>query len=254
MHLLTLNKHSTHFWREGLWKKLKDYHITGKCHTLIKNMYNNIKSKISTHNGTTDYFPCTIGVRQGENLSPFLFSIYLNDLEHYLNSHQVTGIICDAEGEQLRTYLKLFILLFADDTVLLSENKTDLQNALNIFESFCGEWKLTVNIEKTKVLVFGRGKQPKNETFTYKDKPLATTNEYKYLGIVLSRSGSFKNAIKHITEQANKAMFSLLKKIRILNLPIELQIDLFNKMVKPVLLYGCKLWGLVTQNHLKEFS
>ena len=113
---------------------------------------------------------------------------------------------------------------------------------------------MTVNIEKTKVLVFGRGKQPKNETFTYKDKPLATTNEYKYLGIVLSRSGSFKNAIKHITEQANKAMFSLLKKIRILNLPIELKIDLFNKMVKPVLLYGCKLWGIGNTEPLERIQ
>ena len=148
-------------WREGLWKKLKDYHINGKCHTLIKNMYNNIKSKISTYNDTTEYFPCTIGVRQGVNLSPFLFSIYLNDLEHYLNNHQVAGIICEAEDKQLRTYLKLFILLSAHDTVLLSKNKTYLQNALNIFKTYWEEWKLTINIEKTKVLVFRRGKHPK---------------------------------------------------------------------------------------------
>lgn len=38
-------------------------------------------------------------------------------------------------------------------------------------------------------------------------------------------------------------MFSLLRKIRDLNLQYDLQIDLFNKTVKPILLYGCELWG-----------
>ena len=36
----------------------------------------------------------------------------------------------------------------------------------------------------------------------------------------------------------------LLKKIRTLSLPIDIQIDLFNKTVKPILLYGCELWGI----------
>lgn len=38
-------------------------------------------------------------------------------------------------------------------------------------------------------------------------------------------------------------MFSLLRKIRILNLPLEIQIQLFDKMIKPILLYGCEIWG-----------
>ena len=32
----------------------------------------------------SDYFPCNVGVRQGENLSPLLFSIYLNDLKDFI--------------------------------------------------------------------------------------------------------------------------------------------------------------------------
>ena len=48
---------------------------------------------------------------------------------------------------------------------------------------------------------------------------------------------------KYLSEQANKAMFSLLRKIRNLNLPISLQIDLFDKMIKPILLYGSEIHG-----------
>ena len=67
--------------------------------------------------------------------------------------------------------------------------------------------------------------------------------EYKYLGIYLSKSGSYLNCKKHVAEQANNAMFALMRKIRVLNLPIEMQIDLFNKLIKPILLYDSEIWA-----------
>ena len=79
--------------------------------------------------------------------------------------------------------------------------------------------------------------------FLYNNSELEITNDYKYLEIYLARSGSFNQAKKHIAEQANKALFSLLRKIRNLNLPYDLQIDLFNKTVKSILLYGSEIWG-----------
>ena len=49
--------------------------------------------------------------------------------------------------------------------------------------------------------------------------------------------------IQCIANQATRAMFSLLKKARDLLLPIDLQIELFQKTIKPILLYGCEVWG-----------
>ena len=63
-------------WRAGLWRKLIENGINGKCFDFIYNMYKDIKSKITTSKGSTNFFSCNIGVRQGENLSPFLFSIF----------------------------------------------------------------------------------------------------------------------------------------------------------------------------------
>ena len=71
-------------WRDGLWSKLVQYRINGKCFKVIHNFYKDIKSKVMTKEGTSNYFSCNVGVRQGENLSPFLFSIFLNDLETHL--------------------------------------------------------------------------------------------------------------------------------------------------------------------------
>ena len=113
---------------------------------------------------------------------------------------------------------------------------------LNLIEQYCDQWELTVDISKTKILIFSSGRHARNLHFLFKGKEVDIVSEYKYLGIYLSRSGYFLNCKKHIAEQASIAMFALLRKIRVLNLPIEMQIDLFNKLIKPILLYGCEIW------------
>ena len=62
-------------WRTGLWRKLLGYGISGKCFNVIHNMYKDSKSRISLNCEKSDYFPCQIGVRQGENLSPLLLEV-----------------------------------------------------------------------------------------------------------------------------------------------------------------------------------
>lgn len=230
-------------WRLGLWKKLIKEGITGKCFTLISNLYKDIKSQVVTSEGNTAFFDCNIGVRQGENLSPILFTFYLNDLENFLARRNVNGISCNVLTDETSLYFKLLILLYADDTVLFSDNCEDLQYALNVFDEYCKKWHLHVNVSKTKIVIFGRGRLPTKFKFIFQQSEIEITNEYKYLGINLGRSGSFIAAKKHLAEQANKALFSLLKKIRNLNLPYDIQIDMFNKMIKPILLYGCEAWG-----------
>ena len=82
----------------------------------------------------------------------FLFSIYINDLEEYLLRNGVNGFNCpNAVTENyMFSVLKLFILLYADDTVLLSESANDLQHALDVFSDYCDVWKLHVNNYKNQ--------------------------------------------------------------------------------------------------------
>jgi hypothetical protein len=79
-------------WREALWYTLLLNNINGKMYRLILNMYDNIKSCVVYNYCKSDFFRCENGVRQVENLSPFLFSIFLNDLESYLQSKDVSGL------------------------------------------------------------------------------------------------------------------------------------------------------------------
>ena len=73
--------------RASLWVKLLNTNLSGKVITVIKNMYSAAKSCVRVDNRLSDYFSCNVGVRQGENLSPLLFAIYLNDLESYFRDN-----------------------------------------------------------------------------------------------------------------------------------------------------------------------
>lgn len=64
-------------WRAGLWSKRMKYNIDRKLFNTIRNMYSDIKSCVSINGDMSGFFQCTAGLRQGETLSPVLFSIFL---------------------------------------------------------------------------------------------------------------------------------------------------------------------------------
>jgi len=137
-------------WRAGLWYKLITNGIDGKLFNVIHNMYQDIKSCVMVDQEKSDFFGSMIGVRQGENLSPLLFSIFVNDIEDYLLTCGCKPI-CIESDMYINKMMKLCILMYADDTVLLSDSPSGLQAALDSLSDYCTFWKLKVNAMKTKV-------------------------------------------------------------------------------------------------------
>ena len=72
------------------------------------------------------------------------------------------------------------------------------------------------------------------------------------MGVFFSKSGSFVKAKTRIVQLANKAMFLLLKRIQNLDLPLDLQLKLFDHTVLPVLTYGCEIWGYENTEHIEK--
>ena len=113
-------------WRAGLWQKLLKSGIDGKLFRTINSMYQNIKSCVRVNGIYSPFFASLCGVRQGENLSPLLFALYLNDLELYLTENGCEGISVKYSDDDIFSYFKILVLLYADDTVFFAETENGL--------------------------------------------------------------------------------------------------------------------------------
>ena len=235
--------------RSFLWMKLIENEINGNFVKVIYNLYHHAKSCVKKGNDISDFFLCNIGVRQGENLSPLLFSIFLNDFARHVGT-KYNGLpnvsrLCSnlMSDDDIEVFVRLFVLLYADDTIVLAESEQELQDALIGVYEYCDQWQLKVNVDKTKIVIFSRGKIRKHRNFFFGALPIDVVDEYTYLGMVCNYDGTFNKAIQKQIKQANKAMYSLLTKARRLFLPIDIIFDTFEKTVVPVLTYACEIWG-----------
>jgi hypothetical protein len=87
------------YWHEQVKIRKKRWN-----YEIIKNMYEVSKSCVKLQNHITDYFPINLVVKQGDNLSPNLFKIFINDLPDYIedsidpilfdNKPLITFVIC----------------------------------------------------------------------------------------------------------------------------------------------------------------
>lgn len=163
-------------------------------------MYQNIKSCVTLNGIRSNFFNSYIGVRQGENLSPMLFAIYVNDLEQYLTDKGCEHL--HFGDQELSNFLKLVVLMYADDTILLADSAKDLQHSLDSLNDYCKLWKLQVNESKTKIMVFSKRKCKTRPQFTYDGKLLEMVDNFKYLGVLFSCNGKFTECKKQLYLQA----------------------------------------------------
>ena len=103
---------------------------------------------------------------------------------------------------------------------------------------------MEVNANKTKIIIFSNGRpQTGNYNFLIGDSKIEVVKDFKYLGVTFSHNGFFKTNVKELVTKGNRSIFSLIKKARKGKLPIDIQFELFDRMVLPSLLYGCEIWG-----------
>ena len=223
--------------RDNLWYKLIKLGVRGNMLDIIKSMYTSIKSRVKHNNQLGESIPCALGVRQGESLSPFLFSMFLNDLEdEYINSG-LDGIDVDL--------FKIFLMLYADDIVLFAESASQAQKYLDILFNYCNTWKLKVNTKKTKIMIFRKGgKLPSNLEFHYDGEKIDIVSKFTYLGVTFTAGGSFQQTQNSLAGQAQKGIFKLSKYLyKFTYITPSHKLELFDKLISPILNYSSEVWG-----------
>ena len=223
--------------RSSLWCKLIKQGLQGKMLRLIKSLYENVKSCVKYDGCLSDYFSSKIGLFQGEVLSPILYSMYVNDCEmHFIRENCPFLELC---------LISIFLLMYADDTVLISETSEGLQSMLDALCSFNNEWKLSLNVSKTKIVVFRNGGVLReNDKWFYHGNEIEVVNEFNYLGLLFNYNGKFSKTQKHAADQGRKANFALSAKLMNHCFNVETQLSVFDTYVNSILNYGSEVWGL----------
>ena len=123
--------------------------------------------------------------------------------------------------------------MFADDLNQISDMIGHLQNLIGTLEAYCCKWNMSLNLDKTKVMVFRNGGiLKKNEKWFFKGKQIECTTYYKYLGLMVSSRLNWTVAQQTLASQANKAVAFLQQATK--NIPgIEFNMlwNFFDKMV-----------------------
>ena len=135
-------------------------------------------------------------MRQGENLSPLLFSVYLNDLDYVMHTSGCKGIEVNIHDHEYIIFLILFVILYADDTLVLSDNPKDFQDMLNVFSEYCKRWKLNISIDKTKAMIFGDYARNRAISFNSAGNEIEIIKEFKYLGVLFTKKREICSAYK----------------------------------------------------------
>ena len=214
---------------ELLIDKLKSYGINNAELKWFVS-YLSERSQVVHINATqSDPMNINIGIPQGSILGPLLFIIHVNSLPDIMPCKCV---------------------MYADDTTILcnSSDPVTLQYELDSYLSKISNWfnknKLTLNIKKTKLMVFGTSQilsKFKDISISYNGDTIERVDSFKYLGVTFDPQLTWKDHINRMSSNVSKRI-GVIRRIKYFLPPNTLKM-LATALVIPLFDYCCCVWS-----------
>ncbi|CAG9132702.1 unnamed protein product [Plutella xylostella] len=216
-----------------LWAMLQSLqrcHIDYRYIEVLRCMYNAATMSVRLHEHSTKPIQLQRGVRQGDVISPKLFTCALEDVFKLVEWKRL-GI--NVNGEYISH------LRFADDIVIMAETLEELGEMLTDLNDASKQVGLKMNMDKTKVM---SNEHVSSSPVTVGGVTIEVVDQYPYLGQVirLGKSNFDKEVARRI--QLGWAAFGKLRHIFTENIPQCLKTKVFNQCVLPVMTYGAETW------------
>lgn len=215
----------------------------------IENLYWYQRAHVKTQSFRTEDIRIRREVRQSCVLSPRLFNMYSEEIfsEAFEDSEQ--GIKVNG--------IPISNLIYADDSVLLANNMTELQDMCTRLNIASNRYGLNINANKTKFMIISRDKlRYANSTPSIGNQLIERVEKYQYLGCWLHADWNPEQKIRTRIEKGRAAFLKFKNVLNCRDIQLQLRLRYAKCYIWSVLLYGVKAWTMKTNtiNKLEAFE
>ncbi|CAK1593075.1 unnamed protein product [Parnassius mnemosyne] len=224
--------------REMIWWALRSKLVPETYVEIVRDMYRNSDSIVRTAVGDTTPFPITIGVHQGSVLSPYLFSVILDEL-----------------SASVQKLPQPWLLMYADDIALVDKDKGRLTRRVHAWREALENGGLKLNVAKTEYMACN---STDLTSLRIGDDTVERTDNFRYLGSVLDASGDIDRDIKARISAAWAKWREVTGVICDPKMPVKLKGQVYKTIIRPVLTYGSEAWPVLERHrrllHVTEMN
>ena len=165
--------------------KLTYYGVCGLENLLLRDNLSGRHQYVDYNGSKSRTNSISLGVPQGSILGPLLFLIYINDLPKVSHVFRM--------------------LMYADDTTLycnLDDSTSDilLNNELTKITDWLSSNKLSLNVKKTKFMVFHTPQRRVNyPTLKLNNVNIERVSQFNFLGVILASSLKWDKHVAHVS-------------------------------------------------------
>ena len=143
----------------------------------------------------------------------------------------------------------------------MSTSKEGLQRCIDDLHGYCAKWGLEVNASKTKSMVLSKIHFV-SENFRYGNADIECVKSIQYLGFSITLNLNLKYIMTDRIDKASKLADRVLRALRTTgNVSVKSSLNIFDKQISPVVLYGSAIWAtpksfnlLYLDNHFVKCS
>lgn len=211
-----------------LLEKLINFDFSETAFKLMKSYLEMRPYTVRIGKELSEEYIATSGVPQGSNMSPLLFSIFINDLPNCITRNSECLLFADD--------FKIFRIISSDMDCL------DLQTDLNNVSAWFAKNKMYLNIDKCCSMKFTRKQNIISFDYTINSSTLNTTEQVVDLGVTFQANFTFNKHYEQITKKAYRMLGFLIRNTREFR-NISTLISLYNALVRPHLEYASIIWS-----------